>query len=262
MDAEEGSYKVADMSLAEKGEESIYVAARKMPVTCKILRERFAAEKPLEGLKIAGCLHVTKETANLALTLKEGGAEVMLCGSNPLSTQDDVAAALVNHGIKVFAWHGNTSEEFYWCIRECLKQSPNILIDDGADMIVTCHKEFHELIDNGTILATDRRRKDLWRSAAQMLMTMVKKQVLPRSIITKDSLDNAKAFARRFGLSYPSMYDGDNSLVLAFAGQLPPSAIPTTLVLDRDGRVAARAIDAVDRSRLLGMIEPVLAEKA
>ena len=78
----------------------------------------------------------------------------------------------------------------------------------------------------------------------------------------KDSLDNAKAFTRRFDLSYPSMFDGDNSLVLAFAGQLPPSAIPTTLVLDRDGRVAARAIDAVDRSRLLGMIEPVLAEKA
>jgi len=78
----------------------------------------------------------------------------------------------------------------------------------------------------------------------------------------KDSLDNAQAFARRFAISYPSMYDGDNSVVLAFAGQLPPSAIPTTLVLDRQGRVAARAIDAVDRSRLLGMIEPVLSEKA
>ena len=78
----------------------------------------------------------------------------------------------------------------------------------------------------------------------------------------KDSLDNAKAFTRRFDVSYPSMYDGDNSLLLAFAGQLPPSAIPTTLVLDRQGRVAARAIDAVDRSRLLGMIEPILAEKA
>ncbi|HME55994.1 MAG TPA: adenosylhomocysteinase [Candidatus Lokiarchaeia archaeon] len=153
MDAEEGSYKVADMSLAEKGEESIYVAARKMPVTCKILRERFAEEKPLEGLKIAGCLHVTKETANLALTLKEGGAEVALCGSNPLSTQDDVAAALVNHGIKVFAWHGNTSEEFYWCIRECLNLQPNVLIDDGADLIVTCHKEYPDLITGGTIKA-------------------------------------------------------------------------------------------------------------
>jgi thiol-disulfide isomerase/thioredoxin len=78
----------------------------------------------------------------------------------------------------------------------------------------------------------------------------------------KDSLDNAKAFSRSFDISYPSMYDGDNSLVLAFAGQLPPSAIPTTLVLDREGRVAARAIDEVDVSRLLGMIDPVLSEKA
>ena len=78
----------------------------------------------------------------------------------------------------------------------------------------------------------------------------------------KDSLQNAQAFTRRFDITYPSMFDQDNSLVLAFAGQLPPSAIPTTLVLDREGRVAARAIDAVDRSRLLGMIEPVLAEKA
>jgi adenosylhomocysteinase len=149
----EGDYKVADMGLVEKGKESIYVAARKMPVTCKVLRERFAEEKPLQGIKIAGCLHVTKETANLAITLTEAGAEVMLCGSNPLSTQDDVAAALADMGIKVFAWHGNTSEEFYWCIRECLKLSPNILIDDGADLIVTAHKEFPELIESGTIMA-------------------------------------------------------------------------------------------------------------
>jgi len=77
----------------------------------------------------------------------------------------------------------------------------------------------------------------------------------------KDSIDNARAFARKFGMTYPSMFDGDNSLVLAFRGQLPPSAIPTTLVLDREGRVAARALGEVDRSRLLGMIEPVLAEK-
>nr|MDO8109894.1 adenosylhomocysteinase [Candidatus Sigynarchaeota archaeon] len=152
MDAKEGMYKVADIKLAEKGRESIYVAARKMPVTCKVLRERFAKEKPLKGIKVAGCLHITKETANLALTLKEGGAEVLLCGSNPLSTQDDTAAALAEQGIKVFAWHGNTSEEFYWCIKECLKQKPNILIDDGADLIVTAHKEFPELIKSGTIM--------------------------------------------------------------------------------------------------------------
>ena len=147
------NYKVADESLAEKGKEALYIAENKMPVTAKVIRERFAKEKPLEGTIIAGCLHITKETANLARTLKAGGAEVWLCGSNPLSTQDDVAAALVKEDINVFAWHGNTDEEFYWCIRECLKAKPNILIDDGADMIVTAHKEFPELITSGTIIA-------------------------------------------------------------------------------------------------------------
>ncbi len=147
------NYKIADESLAEKGKESLYVAENKMPVTAKIIRERFAKEKPLVGITVAGCLHITKETANLARTLKAGGADVWLCGSNPLSTQDDVTAALVKEDINVFAWHGNTDEEFYWCIRECLKAKPNILIDDGADMIVTAHKEFPELIENGTIIA-------------------------------------------------------------------------------------------------------------
>jgi adenosylhomocysteinase len=147
------NYKVADENLAAQGKEALYVAENKMPVTAKVIRERFEREKPLKGVTIAGCLHVTKETGNLARTLKAGGAEVYLCGSNPLSTQDDVAAALIKEGINVFAWHGNTDEEFYWCIRQCLKAKPNILIDDGADMIVTAHKEFPELIQDGTIIA-------------------------------------------------------------------------------------------------------------
>ncbi|MFX1355223.1 MAG: adenosylhomocysteinase [Promethearchaeota archaeon] len=146
------NYKVADESLAAQGMEALYIAESKMPVTAKVIRERFQREKPLEGIIIAGCLHVTKETGNLARTLKAGGAEVYLCGSNPLSTQDDVAAALVQEGINVFAWHGNTDEEFYWCIRQCLNAKPNILIDDGADMIVTAHKEFPELIEKRIIM--------------------------------------------------------------------------------------------------------------
>ncbi|MFX1324886.1 MAG: adenosylhomocysteinase [Promethearchaeota archaeon] len=146
------NFKIADESLAEKGKESLYIAENKMPVTAKVIRKQFNQDKPLKGTTITGCLHITKETGNLARTLKAGGAEVYLCGSNPLSTQDDVAAALVKEGINVFAWHGNTDEEFYWCIRECLKAKPNILIDDGADMIVTLHKEFPELIADGTII--------------------------------------------------------------------------------------------------------------
>ncbi|MBD3350535.1 MAG: adenosylhomocysteinase [Candidatus Lokiarchaeota archaeon] len=148
------SYKVANLDLAEQGKEALYIAERKMPVTAGILRKQFAKEKPFEGLKIAGCLHVTKETGNLCRTLIAGGAEVYLCGSNPLSTQDDVAAQLAKEGVHVFAWHGNTSEEFYWCIRQCLDAKPNILIDDGADLIVTCHKEYPQLIEDGTVIAT------------------------------------------------------------------------------------------------------------
>ncbi|MFX0023621.1 MAG: adenosylhomocysteinase [Candidatus Hermodarchaeota archaeon] len=147
------NYKVADEKLADQGKEALYIAEREMPVTSIIIREQFAKEKPLEGIVIAGCLHITKETGNLARTLKAGGADVYLCGSNPLSTQDDVAAALVQEGINVFAWHGNTDEEFYWCIRQCLNAKPNILIDDGADMIVTAHQEYQDLINSGTIIA-------------------------------------------------------------------------------------------------------------
>ena len=147
------NYKVADESLAEKGKGALYIAESKMPVTARVIRDRFEKDKPLKDITIAGCLHITKETGNLARTLKAGGAEVYLCGSNPLSTQDDVAAALVREGINVFAWHGNTDEEFYWCIRQCLDSKPNILIDDGADMIVTAHQEYEELITSGTIIA-------------------------------------------------------------------------------------------------------------
>ncbi|TXT58455.1 MAG: Adenosylhomocysteinase, partial [Promethearchaeota archaeon] len=145
------NYKVADENLAEKGKEALYIAEGKMPVTGEVIRERFKKEKPLEGITIAGCLHITKETGILARTLQAGGATVYLCGSNPLSTQDDVAAALAKEDIHVYAWHGNTTEEFYWCIRQCLDGRPNIMIDDGGDLIVTAHKEYPELISSGEV---------------------------------------------------------------------------------------------------------------
>ncbi len=144
-------YKVADIELAEKGREGLYVAGRKMPVTAGIIRDEFEKTKPLKGIRIGACLHVTKETGNLARTLIAGGAEVYMCGSNPLSTQDDAAAAMVEDGAHVYAWHGNTDEEFYWAIRQVLDAKPHILIDDGADLIVTAHKEYPELIESGII---------------------------------------------------------------------------------------------------------------
>ncbi|NVM29047.1 MAG: adenosylhomocysteinase [Candidatus Helarchaeota archaeon] len=134
------------MNLAPQGKLAIEWSAANMPVVMKI-QERFKKEKPLKNLKLGVCLHVTKETANLVLTLKAGGAEVALCASNPLSTQDEVAAALVEEGIKVFAWREN-HDEYYWCVNKVLDIEPNITLDDGADLINVAHTERQNLIEN------------------------------------------------------------------------------------------------------------------
>lgn len=140
-------YHVKDLSLAELGKNRIEWAQRDMPVLTSI-RERFSKEKPFKGIRISACLHVTTETANLVITLKEGGAEVYLTASNPLSTQDDVASALVKHfDIPVFAIKGEDTETYYMHLREVIKREPHIVIDDGADLISTLHKEFPALAE-------------------------------------------------------------------------------------------------------------------
>ncbi len=140
-------YDVRDISLAEGGRQRIEWAAREMPVI-KLIRERFAAEKPLSGIRISACLHITTETANLALVLKEGGAEVVLCASNPLSTQDDVAAALVDYGIPVNAINGEDNDTYYRHIITALEHKPQLTMDDGADLVSTLHKDYTELATN------------------------------------------------------------------------------------------------------------------
>uniref|UniRef100_A0A7C2ZN29 Adenosylhomocysteinase n=1 Tax=Ignisphaera aggregans TaxID=334771 RepID=A0A7C2ZN29_9CREN len=132
-------FKVKDMSLANKGRDQIRWAEMHMPVL-KLVRETFEKEEPLKGIRIAAVLHVTKETAVLVKTLKAGGAEVWLAASNPLSTQDDVAAALVEEGIHVFAWRGETESEYFWAIDTVASSAPQIVIDDGADLHVHIHK--------------------------------------------------------------------------------------------------------------------------
>ncbi len=138
------NYDVKDRSLAEKGKLRIDWAGKEMPVV-KQIKQRFATEKPLEGIRISACLHVTTETANLALTLKEAGADLILCASNPLSTQDDVAAALVDYGIPVNAIKGESDETYYKHIITALKHKPQLTMDDGADLVSTLHKEYAEL---------------------------------------------------------------------------------------------------------------------
>ena len=141
------SHEVKDISLADKGRLKIDWAEQQMPVLISI-REVFSKTKPFNGLTIGACLHVTKETAVLVKTLIAGGATVALCGSNPLSTQDDVAAALAHNGINVFAWRGQDNEEYYACVNNVLDFRPNITLDDGADLISTIHSKRQDLLEN------------------------------------------------------------------------------------------------------------------
>jgi len=141
------NYDIKDPSLAEAGRQRIEWAYREMPVV-RLIRARFTKEKPLEGIRIAGCLHITTETANLALTLKAGGAGVTLCASNPLSTQDDVAAALVEFGIPTNAIKGEDEVTYYQHINTALDSKPHITIDDGADLVTTIHTKRSDLIAN------------------------------------------------------------------------------------------------------------------
>jgi adenosylhomocysteinase len=131
-------FRVKDKSLALLGHLQIEWASKHMPVL-NLIKNRFGREKPLEGLTLGACLHVTKETAVLANALIAGGAKLALCGSNPLSTQDDVAAALAESGVHVFAWRGQSTEEYYKCIDDVLDYKPQITLDDGADLVGTLH---------------------------------------------------------------------------------------------------------------------------
>ena len=140
-------YKVRDIGLAEEGKKKIEWAESRMPVLM-MLREKYSKEKPFKGVKIGGSLHVTKETAVLIKTLVAAGAEVAWSGCNPLSTQDDVAAALAEEGISIFAWHGMNRKEFYWCIDRVLEIKPDLTLDDGADLIFTLHNKYPELAKN------------------------------------------------------------------------------------------------------------------
>jgi len=142
-------YKVKDLSLAEQGKKQIEWAELHMPALMEI-RKQFETEKPLKGIRISAVLHVTKETAALVKTLKAGGAEVALAGSNPLSTQDDVAAALVEEGIRVFAWKGEKENDYYNNIKEIMNYEPQIVMDDGGDLHAYIHENYSGKIIGGT----------------------------------------------------------------------------------------------------------------
>jgi len=186
-------YDVKDLALATEGNNRIEWAAREMPVI-RLIRERFAKERPLEGLRVSACLHVTTETANLMLALRDGGAEVALCASNPLSTQDDAAAALVAmHGIPVFAVRGEDDATYYQHINAALAHKPQVTMDDGADLVATLHKERRELLDT-VIAGTEETTTGVIR-----LRAMARDGALAYPIIAVNEADTKHFFDNRYG---------------------------------------------------------------
>jgi adenosylhomocysteinase len=141
------NFKVKDKALAGKGRLQIEWASAHMPVLNQI-KKTFSQKKPLASVSLGACLHVTKETAVLIEAFLAGGARVALCGSNPLSTQDDIAAALADEGVKVYAWREQTTQEYYWCIQRVVDCAPSITLDDGADLVGTIHSKRTEVLAN------------------------------------------------------------------------------------------------------------------
>jgi adenosylhomocysteinase len=185
-------FDIKDPSLAPDGRRRIEWAAREMPVLRQI-RERFEQEKPLAGIRMSVCAHVTTETANLAMTFKAGGADAVLCASNPLSTQDDVAAALVDEGIPVFAIKGEDAATYERHIHAVIAHKPQIVIDDGADVVSALHRDFPELLA-GIIGGTEETTTGVIREKA-----MEQDGTLKFPIIAVNDADTKHFFDNRYG---------------------------------------------------------------
>jgi len=186
-------YHIRDLDLAETGRGRIDWAAQEMPVLRQI-KERFAREKPLQGVRIAACLHVTAETANLMRALKAGGAEVALCASNPLSTQDDVAASLVWHdGIPVYAIKGEDKDTYYSHLEATLASEPHFTMDDGCDLVSLIHKERRDLLP-GIFGGTEETTTGVIR-----LRAMAKEGVLAYPVIAVNDAHTKHMFDNRYG---------------------------------------------------------------
>ncbi len=192
-------YDIKDISLALEGRKRIEWADRDMPVLA-LIRERFEKEKPLQGVRIAACLHVTTETANLMRTLKAGGAEVALCASNPLSTQDDTAAALVDcYGIRVYAIRGEDTETYYRHIDQVIDIHPQITMDDGADLVSRIHDSRTEMLDN-IVGGMEETTTGVVRMAA-----MAADGVLRYPVINVNDANTKHFFDNRYGTGQSSL---------------------------------------------------------
>jgi len=204
--------KIKDHSLAGQGRKKIEWAESRMPVLMK-LRDAHSKKKTLKGMRVAGCLHVTKETAVLVETLKACGAQVSWSGCNPLSTEDDIAAALDANGIEVFAWRGLSPKEYYWCIDQTLKIKPHITMDDGADLVFTIHQKKREYL-NGIVGGTEETTTGVHR-----IKTMAKQGELRYPIIAVNDAETKSDFDNVFGTGQSAIDGIIRATNVLFAGK-------------------------------------------
>ena len=206
-------HDVKDIGLAPKGKLRIEWANQWMPVL-QLIRKRFSKERPLEGVRISACLHVTTETANLAITLRDGGAQVTLCASNPLSTQDDVAASLVqDYQIPVFAIKGEDHDTYYRHIQSAVENRPQITMDDGADLVTTVLSKRQDLIPD-IIGSTEETTTGVIR-----LRSMAKDGVLKFPVISVNDADTKHLFDNRYGTGQSTVDGIIRATNQLFAGQ-------------------------------------------
>ncbi|MEA1865760.1 MAG: adenosylhomocysteinase [Euryarchaeota archaeon] len=203
---------IQDIALADEGKQRIEWARRHMPVLQKI-RERFEKERPLEGINVVACLHVTVETANLITALRAGGANIALAASNPLSTQDDVAAALASEGIPTFAIKGESDQEYYECLEEAIKIKPHVTLDDGADTIATLHSEHKDLL-SGVIGGCEETTTGVIR-----LRAMAVDGALAYPVVAVNDADTKMMFDNRYGTGQSTIHGIMNATNVLFAGK-------------------------------------------
>jgi len=193
-------YKIADRALAPSGEKKIRWAKQYMPVL-RLLEEKYRKEQPLAGTVISACLHLEAKTACLLILLKDLGAKVTAAGSNPLSTQDDICAALVENGVSVFSRHGMTTEEYFENVRSALSVKPNIIVDDGADLVATVHSEMRDLLPG------IRGGSEETTSGVKRLKSMAGEGVLAFPMISVNDAHSKYLFDNRYGTGQ-SVMDG------------------------------------------------------
>jgi adenosylhomocysteinase len=242
---------VKDERLARDGRMRIEWAERNMPVL-RAIRARFAKERPLRGMRIAACLHVTTETANLARTLQAGGAEVFLCGSNPLSTQDDVAAALVAHyGIATFAIKGEDHKTYYSHIVSCIEARPHLTMDDGCDLVTVLHTKKKAYLRD-VFAGTEETSTGVTR-----LRAMASSKVLKYPVIAINDADTKHLFDNRYGTGQSTM-DG----VIRATNMLVAGATVVIAGYGWCGRGLAARAKGMGATVLVTEIDPVRALEA